>query len=253
MMAFPAATLVRFFHNHGFLGMNTQHQWYTVKGGSREYVQRLIAPFANRIRLQAPVRRITRSVDGVMVAFTESSGEAGRMRFDQVLIAAHSDEALRMLGDPAPQEVEALKSIAYQPNTAYIHSDPSVMPKTRRAWASWNYRIDRSGPDIAAVVHYWMNSLQGVSKKRDYFVSLVPEGTPPPKLDDRLVHKVIAYSHPLFSHQAVDAQTAVKTLPERLPHLQTFFAGAYLGYGFHEDGIRAGLQAAQAIERQWSL
>ena len=173
MLRFPAATLLRFFHNHGFLGLHTQHPWLTVEGGAVAYVEKLCAPWRHRLRLAQGARRVARGSRGVTV--TTAAGE--EHTFDRVILACHADQARRLLADPTPDEVRLLGKFRYQPNVATLHTDPAVMPRTRRAWASWNYETgrDRAGRTIAGT-HYWMNSLQGVSDRENYFVSTQPGG-----------------------------------------------------------------------------
>jgi predicted NAD/FAD-binding protein len=230
MLGFPAATLLRFFHNHGFLGLHTQHPWRTVTGGSRTYVERLTAPWRDRIRLGQPAFAVTRTQQGVAV----TAGGGGTEHFDHVILACHADQALRLLQDPRPDEAQVLGAFRYQPNMATLHTDASVMPRTRLAWSSWNYEIAGGGADPATATHYWMNGLQGVSDRENYFVSInLPEA-----IDPARVLKRIPCEHPLFDLPALAAQP-------RLPELnaaarkttETYFAGSYFRYGFHEDAL----------------
>jgi predicted NAD/FAD-binding protein len=231
MLGFPAATLLRFFHNHGFLGLDTQHPWLTVAGGSRTYVDRMSRPWRDRIRLGRPVSRIVRTGGRPVVETSDGSSEA----FDQVILACHADQALRLLGAPTPDEARLLGEFRYQPNVATLHTDASVMPRTRRAWASWNYEIARD-PDggTSTATHYWMNSLQGVSDRRDYFVSINRPGS----VDPSRVLRTIRYEHPLFSLGAVRAQAGLPGLNRAAAGAtETYFAGSYFRYGFHEDAF----------------
>lgn len=169
MLRFPAATLLHFFHNHGFLGLHTQHQWWTVDGGARQYVQRLTAPWRQHIKSGCGVVKVERNFGGALV--TTSDGE--RHEFDAVILATHADQALALLADPTPAEREILGRFHYQSNTATLHTDASVMPRTRRAWASWNYETALAdGGVLDPATHYWMNRLQGVSDRENYFVSI---------------------------------------------------------------------------------
>ncbi len=240
MLRFPASTLLRFFHNHGFLGLHTQHQWWTVEGGAREYVRRLIAPFRDRIRLGRAVLRVEERADEVRVG-TED-GET--LAFDKVVLACHGDEALRLLAQPDAQQEQLLSRFHYEPNVATLHTDPRNMPKTKRAWASWNYRMERdeAGETRASTI-YWMNSLQGVSDRQDYFVSINGESGIRP---DRIL-KQIRYEHPLFDVEAVAAQAKLPGLNRRSPEQRLFFCGSYFRYGFHEDAFTSGLEAARAL------
>lgn len=221
VLEFPAMTLLRFWHNHGFLGLHTQHQWRTVDGGSREYVKRLIPPFADRIHLNTPVTELRRDNDAVWI----TTGRFGAQRFDKVIMASHADQSLRLLADPTEQERVVLSAFKYQRNHTQVHSDAGVMPDLKRCWAAWNYR-NQAG---RTTTHYWMNALQGVSKKRNYFVSLNAE------LPGSASHAEIDYEHPLFDLGAIDAQQKVAPLND--PASRTFFCGAWTRYGFHEDGL----------------
>ena len=227
---FPAMTLLRFFYNHGFLGLHTQHQWWTIDGGSREYVQRLTAPWRDRIRLGDPVQRVERIDGGVRI--TTARGE--RRRFQRVIMATHADEALSLLADPTATEQSVLGAFTYQRNRATVHGDTSVMPRTKRAWASWNYEIPRGARGEAPATHYWMNRLQPLGDSPPVFVSINGEE----RIDPRTVHRTMEYTHPLFSHAAVRAQAALPSLNlEGEARTGTFFCGSYARYGFHEDAL----------------
>ena len=241
MNVFPAATLLRFFHNHGFLGLDTQHPWLTVLGGSRAYVEKLSAPWRDRIRLGDGVARVSRSVGGVRVELASGGAEV----FDKVILACHADQALALLSDPRPEESRLLGEFAYQRNTATLHTDSSVMPRTRLAWASWNYEISRAGSgDSPTATHYWMNSLQGVSERKDYFVSINRPGS----IDPSKVIRTIAYEHPLFNLGAVRAQRGLPGLNEASGAATgTYFAGSYFRYGFHEDAFQSAVQLSGAL------
>lgn len=233
MLRFPAMTLLRFWHNHGFLGLDTQHPWRTVDGGAREYVKRLIAPFRDRIHTSTPVQRVHLSGSGLVGIETRLGIET----FDKVIFATHADQALRLLESPTPLQRELLTPFAYQPNSVRVHTDPQFMPKTRSCWASWNYRSEATGTST----HYWMNSLQGVSMKHDYFVSL--------NVSDRVpaaaCRRSLDYEHPLFDLDAMKAQ-------RRLPELNdtsgaTFFCGSYFRYGFHEDAFKSAVDLCNTL------
>jgi len=241
MNVFPAATLLRFFHNHGFLGLDTQHPWLTVLGGSRAYVEKLSAPWRDRIRLGDGVARVSRSVGGVRVELASGGAEV----FDKVILACHADQALALLSDPRPEESRLLGEFAYQRNTATLHTDSSVMPRTRLAWASWNYEISRAGSgDSPTATHYWMNSLQGVSERKDYFVSINRPGS----IDPSKVIRTIAYEHPLFNLGAMRAQRGLPGLNEASGAATgTYFAGSYFRYGFHEDAFQSAVQLSGAL------
>jgi predicted NAD/FAD-binding protein len=231
MYSFPAVSLLRFFHNHGFLGLDTQHPWFTVSGGSRAYVEKLVAPWKDRIRLGSGAARVSRPGKGVHV--TLKSGEV--QVFDKVILACHGDQALRILSDPTPQETRILGEFKYQSNIATVHTDSTVMPQTRLAWASWNYEINRGASgEASTATHYWMNSLQGVSDRENYFVSI----NRPRAIDPTKVIRTIPYEHPLFNLGALRSQ---KELPELnvsgAGTTETYFAGSYFRYGFHEDAL----------------
>jgi predicted NAD/FAD-binding protein len=231
MLGFPAAALLRFFHNHGFLGLDTQHQWWTVENGSKSYIAPLTAPFAERIRLNAAATTITRKRPGVAVTTAAGSEEI----FDKVILACHGDQALRLLAAPTDAERRILGSFHYQANTATLHTDVAVMPRTRLAWSAWNYEIarDASGA-VSTATHYWMNKLQGVSELENYFVTI----NRPEAIDPKRVLRRIAYEHPLFSLAATAAQAELPALNQAARGTtETYFAGAWQRYGFHEDGL----------------
>ncbi len=247
MLDFPAMTVLRFWHNHGFLGMRTQHPWWTVVNGAQSYVTKMTAPFRDRIELRNRAVRVERR--GARVLVTTHQGAI--RGFDKVILACHADEALALLADPTDTERRLLAPFKYQPNTATLHTDPSFMPRTRRCWASWNYRIDQSAAGSEKpTIHYWMNSLQGVSERENYFVSL--------NCDDRIaserVIRRIEYAHPLFDRAAVAAQAELPALNAIGQDQTTYYAGAWFKYGFHEDGFTSGLDCARAVtgEAIWS-
>jgi len=231
--AFPAHTLMRFWHNHGFLGLDTQHPWRTPDGGSRRYVEKLSRPFADRIVRNTAVRSLT--ADG-RVILADGSAHA----FDRVVVAAHGDQAREMLEEPTALESELLGKFNYQDNDAVLHTDASCMPRTRRCWASWNYRIDAAG---APSTHYWMNNLQDVSKRDDYFVSINPSSP----VDPAKVIKRIAYAHPLFDLPAIAAQQRLPELHAAGRQTHRYFCGAWQRNGFHEDGLWSALNVATEI------
>ena len=236
ILDFPASTLLHFFHNHGFLGVATHHPWFTVEGGSRSYVEKML-PVLGAPRLGDPVTSVTEDAEGVWV--TTSSGS--RERFDAAVMAAHADQSLAMLSHPTEEQQRLLSPFRYQRNATLLHTDDSVMPRRRRAWASWNFRVDApEGKHTRATTHYWMNALQGVSKKRNYFVSLNSDDL----VDPKSVLYATIYDHPVFTLEAIRAQ---RELP-RLNHSgRIFFCGSYFRYGFHEDACMAGFDAAKAV------
>jgi predicted NAD/FAD-binding protein len=247
MLDFPAMTLLRFFHNHGFLGLHTQHPWRTVAGGAHTYVPKITEPFRDRVTLAAPVARVERGNKRARV----TAADGASAEFDKVIFASHANETLRMLADPTPLETRLLSEFQYQPNLATLHTDSSCMPKRRRAWASWNYRIDHdAGGRTAPSTHYWMNCLQGVSKKKDYFVSINGENGIAPAS----VLRRIEYEHPLFSVGAIAAQQELPALNRIGPEQTTYFCGSYFKYGFHEDAFTSAIDCARAVtgEPIWS-
>jgi predicted NAD/FAD-binding protein len=231
MLAFPATSLLRFFHNHGFLGLHTQHQWWTVDGGAKVYVEKITAPFREKIRLRVAAQRVIRTPRGVTVM--TSTGEAHN--FDHVILACHGDQARRLLVNPTPGESRLLGEFHYQPNVATLHTDTSVMPRTRLAWSSWNYEIARDAAgQVSTATHYWMNSLQGVSDRENYFVTI----NRPESIRETHVLRRIKYEHPLFSLGAVRAQAEIPQLNAAARgSTETYFAGAWQRFGFHEDGL----------------
>jgi predicted NAD/FAD-binding protein len=241
MRSFPAVSLLRFFHNHGFLGLDTQHPWLTVTGGSRAYVEKLVAPWRSRLRLGDGAARVARAGRGVQVTTRSGTVE----EFDRVILACHADQALSLLADPRAEESRLLAEFKYQPNTATLHTDPSVMPRTRLAWASWNYEINRSGSgESSTATHYWMNSLQGVSDRQDYFVSI----NRPEAIDRAKVIRTIAYQHPLFNLGALRAQAGLPDLNAAAAGTtETYYAGSYFRYGFHEDAFASAAALSRTL------
>lgn len=241
MLQFPATKLLRFFHNHGFLGLHTQHPWWTVDGGAQEYVKRLTAPWRDRIRTGIGVTRIVRHPGRVEVHTTRGAIE----RFDRVILACHGDQALRLLDQPTSAEQAVLREFRYLPNVATLHTDRAVMPRTRLAWSSWNYEVNHTPEgQPSTATHYWMNSLQGVSDRENYFVSINrPEAINPAKVLRR-----INYEHPLFSVGAIRAQNAIPRLNAAATGTtETYFAGAWQRYGFHEDGLFSAHRLCEAL------
>lgn len=244
MLKFPAMTLVRFFHNHGFLGLHTQLQWRTVVGGSWNYRDRLIAPFRDRIHVGRGAVKVARAGSGVEVHASDGTRE----NYDAVILACHADEALALLGSEATvEERSLLEHFRYQANTALLHTDERVMPKARRAWASWNYRLeyDRMGGLTPSTVYY-MNSLQQVSDRRNYFISINDPGN----VDNAKVLRRIEYTHPIYSLDAMEAQKRLSTLNE---NGRVYFCGSYFNYGFHEDAFTSAIRLCERLtgEKTW--
>ncbi len=239
MLNFPAFSLVRFFKNHGFLGLKTQHQWYTVVNGSKTYRDVLIEPFKERIRINAPVARVERTADNATVILNNGQ----RAEFDKVIFASHADETLAMIAEPTPDERRLLESFSYQKNIALLHTDESVMPKTKRAWSSWNYRIERDDAGSAPSTIYWMNRLQQVSKRKNYFVNINGEGIVNPES----VLKKIEYTHPVFNVKSQKSQTELSSLNRTGP---LYYCGSYFRYGFHEDAFLSSLQLSRMLVKR---
>jgi len=238
MLEFPAVTLLRFFHNHGFLGLHTQHPWFTVVNGAKSYVEKITAPFRDKIKLRRGATSVRR--EGGRVKVTDVSGQTGT--YDQVIFASHADETLKLLTDADQRERTLLGEFKYQPNTALLHTDASVMPKTKLCWASWNYRIDRGADGkISPSTIYWMNSLQGVSDRQNYFVSINGEDS----VNPNTVLKRIQYEHPLFCLGAIRAQEKLPELNQSMTNV--FFCGSYFKYGFHEDAFTSALELCRQL------
>ncbi len=236
---FPAATIVRFFKNHGFLGLFTQGKWRSIRGGSSSYIAPLTDPFRERIRLAAPIERISRDSRGVTVHARGLSEE----RFDEVVIACHGDQVLPMLADATPEETRVFSAFRTNANQARLHTDTRVLPRRRRAWASWNFR--RGGARGSGLsVTYHMNRLQALPTSTDYCVSLNSNGDVAP---ERLVASV-EYRHPLFTRDSVAAQ---RRWADVSGVLRTHYCGAYWGYGFHEDGLASALAVAERLGVTW--
>lgn len=233
MLSIPARFFVQFFANHRFLELGTQPQWYTVEGGSWRYVDPLTRSFRDRIRLSTPVRSIRRAATGVIV---EVKGTPPT-RYDEVIIATHSDQALRLLADPSDQERRVLGAIGYQENEAVLHTDESLLPRCTRAWASWNYQIASTASDRVAVT-YNMNKLQSIDSDTTFCVTLNnTEAIDPKKVILRQI-----YHHPVFTLDSIAAQGEHASISGAN---HTHFCGAYWGYGFHEDGVDSALAVCQ--------
>ncbi len=236
MLQFPAEHFINFFDNHRLI-YSKQHQWRTVTGGSRNYLEKLLQPLGDHLKLGLGVRAVMRNQAGVTVI--DDSGQ--ETHFDKVIFAAHSDQTRRMLVDATEQEKRLLAAVPYQPNRVVLHRDPKLMPQRRKVWASWNYLRSSSEDGNADVaVTYWMNRLQAIDDRFPLFVTLNPDREP----DPRKVFAQFSYDHPQFSADSVEAQRA---LADMQGHNNSYFAGAWTGYGFHEDGLTSGLKAATAL------
>lgn len=237
MRAFPFITFARFFNNHGLLDLRDRPQWRTVRGGSRVYVERMLARMGAEVHTGCRVQRVRRRPEGVEVQTVDGR----RLRFDALVLGCHGDEALALIEAPTELERELLGAFRYQPNRVYLHSDPTLMPRRRRVWSSWNYlRGPGEDPSGPVTVTYWMNRLQDLPTERAIFVSLNPAR--PPR-DETLIAE-LSYDHPVFDSRAIAAQRRMAEIQGRD---RIWFAGAYLGYGFHEDGLRSALEVAAAL------
>lgn len=243
MLLFPAATLIRFFHNHGFLGLHTLHPWRIVTGGSREYVSRLMAAIGKtRADIRPAAACVVRTADGGVSV--QTSDGAPSAHYDRVILATHADEALALLHAPTDRERAVLGEFGYRESRIALHTDESVMPRKRRAWASWNYSVRRTpAGELQNSTHYWMNNLQRMKAPRNYFVTV----NHPEAIDPGKVLKSASFTHPLFTLRAIRAQHELPRLNRDSPGRRVLFAGSYFRYGFHEDALLAGLDAANAI------
>lgn len=246
MLAYPALTFLRFCQNHGLVQLADRPQWRSLVGGSQSYVNKVLDSLKQPIRLNRHIHRIHRQQNQVIL----EDLHGGRQVFDHVVLACHADQALTLLAEPSPDEQRLLRLFPYQRNRAILHSDPNLMPRRKRAWASWNYlaQSDQAG-DAQVSVSYWMNRLQQLNTSQPLFVTLNPMQEP----KAQQIHRSFLYDHPVFSLASIDAQT-------RLWELQgvrnTWFCGAWFGYGFHEDGLQSGLAVAEAlggVMRPWQL
>ena len=252
MLQFPVATMIRFCHNHGLLQVSDRPQWWTVKGGARQYVEKITAGIADK-RLNTPVRRIERDATGVRI-ITDGRSE----RFETVVLATHSDQALALLADATPLEAATLGAIRYHPNRAVLHTDASVLPANKLAWAAWNYERGtgaghsashaaslgdsqgKSATQPQVCLHYLINKLQPIPFTQPVVVSLNPMR----EIPRMHVLGEYDYAHPVFDLAAMAAQARV---PQLQGQQHTYFCGAWMGYGFHEDGLKAGLGVARSL------
>jgi predicted NAD/FAD-binding protein len=236
MLQFPVETMIRFCHNHGLIQVTNRPQWFSVVGGARNYVEKILASVQDK-RLNTPVRLIERDAQGVRI-ITDGHAE----RFDEVVIATHTDQALSLLREPSPYERSLLGAIRYQDNRAVLHTDASVLPVNPKTWAAWNYERAASSERESSRVclHYLLNRLQRIPFAQPVVVSLNPLQA----IDPATIVGEYDYAHPVFDLAAIEAQ-------KRLPLLQgqhhTWYAGAWTGYGFHEDGLKSGLQVGRAL------
>jgi uncharacterized protein len=238
MWTFPARFLVEFFDNHGMLGLRDRPKWRTVEGGSHRYVETLTAPWRDRVRLNTPVQSIARHDDHVEITAQGHDAE----RFDHVILATHSDQALQLLADPSDREHELLGAIPYQPNEAVLHTDQALLPRRRRAWASWNYHL-LDEPTGKPTVTYHMNRLQTLRAEREFCVTLNHSDA----IDPGKVIRTIPYAHPVYTSQGQAAQARHDEISGQN---RTHYCGAYWGWGFHEDGVASGERVARQLGAQ---
>ena len=240
MLQFPATTLLRIYHKQGFLGLDTQHQWLTPDGGSKQYVHRLTSSFKKNIRTSDGVTKIIRENGKVTVRTQNGRIEA----FDKVIMASHADQSLKLLDQPCELESRLLSRFLYQKNIGTLHTDASQMPKRQLCWASWNYRIKKDDEgNLHPRTIYWMNSLQDVSEKENYFVSI--NGKEEIK-EDKII-KQVEFEHPLFDGAAVGAQSQLIDLNNRSEDQSVYFCGSYFKFGFHEDALVSAMDLCSTI------
>ena len=239
IMDFPAYAMVRFFQNHALLGVYGQHQWYTVQGGSIQYVQRLETALRQLdvdLRLGSAVQSIRRDGGKVFIRVWGGEEEA----FDHVVMATHSDDSLKLLSDPTPQEKSTLGAIAYQPNDIILHADERMMPRNRKTWASWVYTEDRDARSDRIDLTYWMNSLQPIPENDPHFVTLNTKRT----IREELIYDQVTLRHPVYDIAALDAQ---KEIAQFNGARNTWFCGAWMKNGFHEDGLSSAVDVVRAL------
>jgi uncharacterized protein len=242
---FPLISFLRFCQNHGLLQIKDRPQWFTIPGGSKEYVNAIIGQTNAKFEINSPIESVRRTADGVWV---KASGKYSE-KFDRILIATHANTALKMIKDADPLEKEILSAFKYARNVAVLHSDERFMPKRKRAWSSWNYIQNDSDDENKLSVTYWMNKLQPIETETPLFVTLNPDTEP----HNNLVHYRKDYDHPIFDLSTLKAQ---KQLMNIMGHRNIWYAGAYFGYGFHEDGLQSGLFAAEQlgdVRRPWTV
>jgi predicted NAD/FAD-binding protein len=241
ILSFPAKALVQFFRNHALMSTHGQHQWWTVDGGSREYVSRLEAYLRETgtdLRIGQPVKSVRRT-GGAATIVTEGAAEV----FDHVIFACHSDQALRLLDRPTKDEAQALSAIRFQDNEVWLHRDPAQMPKRRKVWSSWVYQAEKTADSTRIGVSYWMNRLQNIPEDDPHFITLNPARP----IREDLVYDQNTFAHPVFDLAALRAQGQLR---EMQGHNNTWFAGAYTRHGFHEDGFASAVRIARALQDQ---
>lgn len=237
MMKFPAATFIRFFKNHGLLKLADRPRWQTVIGGSQTYVRAFLSQWKGKVFTDAAVKGIVRHDGGARVRLADGTEQ----HFDAVIVAVHADQVLTILEDPTPSEQKLFSAWSYERNRVVLHRDPSVMPPLRGAWASWNYTRERlDAGEEALSMTYYMNRLQGLRTRHQYFVTLNRRGS----IRDESILRTIDYTHPLFTRRAIGTQSL---LPSLNGTRSTWFCGSYCGYGFHEDAVASGVRVANSF------
>ncbi|MBK1634316.1 NAD(P)/FAD-dependent oxidoreductase [Rhodovulum adriaticum] len=242
ILDFPAHAMIRFFQNHALLSHKGQHQWYTVKGGSVEYVRRVEAALRAKgadIRLSAPVQGVRRVQGGAEVRAQGGEWE----RFDEVILATHSDDTLALLSDATPEERAALGAVRYQPNQAVLHADTALMPKRRAAWASWNYTEETGKHSDRIDLTYWMNSLQPIPESDPMFVTLNAQRP----IREDLIYDTVTFRHPVYDGPALQAQETLRAMNGAN---RTWVCGAWMKNGFHEDGLASAVDVVEAMRQR---
>ncbi len=238
-LQYPARALVRFFKNHGLLGINTQVQWFTVQNGSWQYRDKLIAPFKHKIQVGKAARKVIRE-DGKVVIIASDGSEK---KYDKVIFACHADQALRLIYDRTELENSLLSPFKYQKNIATLHTDEAVMPKIRSTWSAWNYRVENIRGELTSTTIYDMNCLQVVSKKKNYFVSINDPGV----VNQSKIIRRIEYEHPIFTTETARAQESLQVLNE---NGVSYFCGSYFRFGFHEDAFTSAVNLCSKLLAQ---
>lgn len=241
MMSFPARSFMQFMNNHRLLDFTGRPVWRTVKGGSRNYVQKILSALGDRVTADCHIRKIRRDGGGVILSI---DGE-GDVYFDKVIMAAHADESLALISDASDEETRILSKFRFQPNRVLLHSDPELMPKRRGCWGAWNYMTEHQNGDLCLT--YWMNRLQSIDESTPLYVTMNPTTEPNPDL----LHASLSYDHPIFDGPAIEGQSELTSIQGRNG---LYFCGAWTRYGFHEDGLRSAVAVAKSlgIEIPWA-
>jgi len=245
MLEYPLSSFLRFCENHGLLQISNRPQWRTVVGGSREYVKKLTASYQDKIVTNSAVTKVKSDVSGAYVEVRSGAVHC----FDHVVMASHADQSIQMLGDADPAERKLLEAFNYQPNKAILHTDPSLMPQTRKAWSSWNYLSENQDGEDSVCITYWMNRLQNLQTETDYFVTLNPTHMP----TQGTILRSFLYYHPIFDRDSIAAQRMLWNIQGQR---RLWFCGSYFGHGFHEDALQSGLAVAEALggmRRPWQV